>query len=44
MSTLSTKKIHAFSEEETDMLLKAMENGGVIEKATDTEVKAGNAP
>ena len=29
------KKIHAFSKEGTDMLLKAMENGGMIERAND---------
>ena len=34
---------YSFSKEETDMLLKAMENGGMIAKATDTEVKAGEA-
>ena len=34
---------YSFSKEETDMLLKAMENGGMIEKAVDTEVKAGEA-
>ena len=34
---------YSFSKEETDMLLKAMENGGMIEKAVETEVKAGEA-
>ena len=51
-STLSAKKMFSLGENDStrndnfdadEFLRKAMENGGMIEKAVDTEVKAGEA-